>query len=162
MKKYGGSGCLDPRFLDLDTSWRWVVSFTPRSLYPWERAPSTRWIGGWVGPRASLDYTKKRKFLTLPGLKLQPLSCPAHSQSLYQLCYPGSLLIHSIQNSDVHHFLVQSHYFWLSIAQAYVSPQQDTQFAYAPHFSAVGCWQNEDFLKHLSGVQIDSSPTQQG
>jgi hypothetical protein len=28
-----GCGCIDPRFLDLDTSW-WVVSFTPRPLYP--------------------------------------------------------------------------------------------------------------------------------
>jgi hypothetical protein len=29
-----GSGCIDPHFLDLDTSWRWVVRFTPRLLYP--------------------------------------------------------------------------------------------------------------------------------
>jgi hypothetical protein len=29
-----GSGCIDPHFLDLGTSWRWVVSFTPRPLYP--------------------------------------------------------------------------------------------------------------------------------
>jgi hypothetical protein len=29
-----GSGCADPRFLDLGTSLRWVVSFTPRPLYP--------------------------------------------------------------------------------------------------------------------------------
>jgi hypothetical protein len=28
-----GSGCIDPHFLDLSTSWRWVVSFTPRPLY---------------------------------------------------------------------------------------------------------------------------------
>jgi hypothetical protein len=28
-----GSGCIDPRFLDLGTSWRSVVSFTPRPLY---------------------------------------------------------------------------------------------------------------------------------
>jgi hypothetical protein len=27
-----GSGCIDPHFLDLGTSWRWVVSFTPRPL----------------------------------------------------------------------------------------------------------------------------------
>jgi hypothetical protein len=27
-------GCIDPYFLDLGTSWRWVVSFTPRPLYP--------------------------------------------------------------------------------------------------------------------------------
>jgi hypothetical protein len=59
--------------------------FTPR-----EKAPGTHWIGGWVGPRAGLDDLEKRKFLTLPGLELRPLSRPARSQSLYQLCYPGS------------------------------------------------------------------------
>jgi hypothetical protein len=34
MKAYWGSGCIAPRLLDLGTRWRWVVSFTPRSLYP--------------------------------------------------------------------------------------------------------------------------------
>jgi hypothetical protein len=28
------SGCIDPHFLDLDTSWGWVVNFTPQPLYP--------------------------------------------------------------------------------------------------------------------------------
>jgi hypothetical protein len=46
-----------------------------------------------VDPRAGLDDVEKRKFLTLPGLELQPLSRPAHSQSLYRLRYPGSLKI---------------------------------------------------------------------
>jgi hypothetical protein len=32
----------------------WVVSTTPRPLYPRER-PSTHCTGGWVGPRAGLD-----------------------------------------------------------------------------------------------------------
>jgi hypothetical protein len=50
-----------------------------------ERAPSTHWKGGWVGPRTSLDDVEKRKFLTLPGLELRPLQCPACSKSLYQL-----------------------------------------------------------------------------
>jgi hypothetical protein len=49
--------------------------FTPR-----ERAPSTHWAGGWVGPRTGLDDVEKRKFLTLPGLELRPLSHPACSQ----------------------------------------------------------------------------------
>jgi hypothetical protein len=52
--------------------------------------PGTHWIGGWVGLRASLDDVEKRKFLTLPGLELRPLSRPACSQSLYRLRYPGS------------------------------------------------------------------------
>jgi hypothetical protein len=32
----------------------------------------------------------KRKFVTLPGLHLQPLGRPARSQWLYRLTYPGS------------------------------------------------------------------------
>jgi hypothetical protein len=59
--------------------------FTPR-----ESALGTRWVGGWVDPRASLDDVEKRKFLTPPELEFRPLSRPARSQSLYRLRYPGS------------------------------------------------------------------------
>jgi hypothetical protein len=38
-----------------------------------ERAPGTHWIGSWVDLRASLDDLKKTKFLTLPGLELDPI-----------------------------------------------------------------------------------------
>jgi hypothetical protein len=44
-----GSGCIDPRFLDLGTSWRWMVSFTPRPLYlrgKSPRYPLDSWLGG--------------------------------------------------------------------------------------------------------------------
>jgi hypothetical protein len=34
-----GSGCIDPRFIDLGTSRRWVVSFTPLPLYPRGNSP---------------------------------------------------------------------------------------------------------------------------
>jgi hypothetical protein len=84
------SGCIDPCFLELGTSWRWVVSFTPQPLYPRERATGTHWIGGWVGPRTGLDDMEKRKFLILLGLELWPLGRPACNQSLYQLLYSGS------------------------------------------------------------------------
>jgi hypothetical protein len=67
--------------------WKWVVSFTPG-----ERAPGTHWIGGWVNPRAGVDYLEKRKFLSLPGLELRPLSHRARRESLYRLRYPGSYL----------------------------------------------------------------------
>jgi hypothetical protein len=70
-----------------------VVSFTPRPFYPREEVPFTQCIGGWVGPRAGLDYVEKRKFLTLPGLKLRPLGRPTRSQSLYRLRYLGSLSV---------------------------------------------------------------------
>jgi hypothetical protein len=38
----------------------WVVSTTPRSLYPRER-PGTHCTEGWVGPRAGLDVCEKSR-----------------------------------------------------------------------------------------------------
>jgi hypothetical protein len=55
-----------------------------------ERAPSTRWIGDWVEPSASLEDVEKRKFLTLKGLERRPFCRPARSQLLYRLIYSGS------------------------------------------------------------------------
>jgi hypothetical protein len=57
----------------------------PGRFNPGERAPGTHWIGHWVDPRSGLDDLEKRKFLTLPGLELRPLSRPARSCSLYRL-----------------------------------------------------------------------------
>jgi hypothetical protein len=39
MKTYWGSGGIAPRIFDLGTRWRWVVSFTPRPLYPQGKSP---------------------------------------------------------------------------------------------------------------------------
>jgi hypothetical protein len=79
MKAYG-SECIEPHFLDLGTSWRRVVNFTPRPLYPRGLSASgTHWIGGWVDLRAGLDDLEERKLLTLPGLELRPLGRPARS-----------------------------------------------------------------------------------
>jgi len=36
-------------------------SFMSWPLYPAVRAPSTHWIGGWVGPRASQNMVMQRK-----------------------------------------------------------------------------------------------------
>jgi hypothetical protein len=65
-----GSECIDQRYPDLGTSWRSVVNFTPRLLYPRRRAPGTHSNGGWVGPRAGPEEVEKGKFLTLLGLEL--------------------------------------------------------------------------------------------
>jgi hypothetical protein len=69
-------------FLDLDTRWRWVVSFPTLPLYP-----CTHWRGGWVGPRVSLDPVEKRKILHCwehnPGRRSWILS-------LYRLSHPDS------------------------------------------------------------------------
>jgi hypothetical protein len=39
MKAYWGSGGIAPCILHLGTRWRWVVSFTPRPLYPQGKNP---------------------------------------------------------------------------------------------------------------------------
>jgi hypothetical protein len=59
--------------LDHGTRWRRVVSFTIRPLHSDEGAPSTHWLGGWVGSRASLDAMEKRKIsCPMPGTEPQP------------------------------------------------------------------------------------------
>jgi hypothetical protein len=62
----------------------WSAS-CPSRFTPGERAPGTHWIGVWVDPRVGVDDLEMRKFLTLPGLELWPLSRPARSQFLYRL-----------------------------------------------------------------------------
>jgi hypothetical protein len=56
--------------------------FIPLLLYPRESVSSTHCIGGWVGPRASLDAMKKRK-ISFPCresnrsfLVIQSVACP--------------------------------------------------------------------------------------
>jgi hypothetical protein len=91
MKMYGGVDALIQVYLTSTlVRGEWSAS-RPGHFTSEERAPSIYWIGGWVGPRASLDAAEKRKFLTLPGLELRPLGRPARSQSLYRLRYPDSL-----------------------------------------------------------------------
>jgi hypothetical protein len=59
MKAYWGSGGIAPRVLWPRHQMEVSCSFTPRPLYPRERASGTLWIGGWVGPRAVLDAVVK-------------------------------------------------------------------------------------------------------
>jgi hypothetical protein len=72
MKTYGGVDVLIHIFL----TWALVVvewsASHPGRFIPREVVPGTHWIGGWMCPRSGLDYVEKRKFLTLPGLKLDP------------------------------------------------------------------------------------------
>jgi hypothetical protein len=49
MEACWGSGGISPRIFDLGTRWRWLVSFTPRPLYPWGKSllyPLDRRLGG--------------------------------------------------------------------------------------------------------------------
>jgi hypothetical protein len=90
MKKYGEVDVEIQIFLTSAlVGGEWSAS-RPGRFTPGERAPDIYCIGDWVDPRAGLDDVEMKKFLTLPGLELQPLGRPAGSQSLYRLRYPGS------------------------------------------------------------------------
>jgi hypothetical protein len=108
-----GSDCIDPRILDLGTSWRWVVSFTPRPLYLRRKSPGTHWVGGWVGPGTGLDGVERRKILPLPGLELRPLGRLARGQLLYRLRYPGYLY-------PLYEHLLTSAVLWMNYGHSFV------------------------------------------
>jgi hypothetical protein len=77
MKTYGGVHIWIQVFLNSAlVGGEWSAS-RPDCFTPGERAPSTHWIGGWVGSRTGLDDIEKREFLLLPGLELRLLGRPA-------------------------------------------------------------------------------------
>jgi hypothetical protein len=70
MKAYGGVHIYIYIFLTSALAGgEWSASL-PGRFTPGERAPGTRCIGCWMGPRAGLNHMEKRKFLTLLGLEL--------------------------------------------------------------------------------------------
>ena len=68
-KVYRENGSTVPLILNLDTSWQWVVTLTPRPLYPQERIP----------------HSPCGCFRPLPVFELQYVQPPA--QPLYRLRY---------------------------------------------------------------------------
>jgi hypothetical protein len=62
-----GSGCIDPLFLYLGTSWRRVVSLTHRPLLLWGKGPRYP-----LDRRLDIDDVDKLKFFTFPGLNSDP------------------------------------------------------------------------------------------
>jgi hypothetical protein len=66
--------------LDLETRWRWVISFTFLPLHPRGKIPGIHWRGGWEGPRTGQDTVEERKMFLLPGIEYRP-----SSPSLYLL-----------------------------------------------------------------------------
>jgi hypothetical protein len=83
MKAYGGVDVSIYLFLNSAlVRNEWSVSRLGR-FTPGQRASDGHSIGGWVGPRADLDGTERRNFLTLPGFELLILDHPERKQSLY-------------------------------------------------------------------------------
>jgi hypothetical protein len=76
--RHGGiwrSGCIDPFFLDLDTSWRWVVSFTSLPLSRREKSPRYSFAKKLGAPQSRSGRRGNGKILDLTGARTQtPLS----------------------------------------------------------------------------------------
>jgi hypothetical protein len=60
MKAYGGVDVYIHIFLTSVLVGGELSASSPGRFTPRERAPGTRWIGGWVDPRAGLDDVEKR------------------------------------------------------------------------------------------------------
>jgi hypothetical protein len=88
-----GNGCIDRHFLDLGTSWRWVVRFTPRQPYTQVRSlgyPLDRRLGGhqrWPGQREN-SYLH-RHFNSDPSV-VQPLASRCTD---YAISVPGNYVV---------------------------------------------------------------------
>jgi hypothetical protein len=76
--------CTALAFRDPGARRGWVVSITPRPLYPRGR-PGTHCTVGWVAPRAVLDVCEKSR----PHRDFRSPDRPARNQSLYRLSYPS-------------------------------------------------------------------------
>jgi len=63
-------GGIAPRILNLDTKWRWVVTFTPRPLYSQEKRPRYPLYRRLGGPQIRSGHGGKESLL-LPGIELR-------------------------------------------------------------------------------------------
>jgi hypothetical protein len=62
----------------------------PAPLPPGERTAGTRWVGGWVGPRAYLDAVKKRKSLS-PAANRTPAVQPVARRCTDWVVWPAQV-----------------------------------------------------------------------
>jgi hypothetical protein len=96
-----GSGCIDPHFLDLGTSWRWVFSFTARPLYHRRKSssyPLDRRLGG---PQGQSGRQREVKILAPTGSQTPT----PWSSSPYPVAVPTALTRLSIMG----YYFKQSH-----------------------------------------------------
>jgi len=69
-----------PLFLNLDTRRRRAATSSLRRLSPEERARSSKWMGGCVGPSAGLDLLGKRESSWSAGSRTPDRPAPGLSQ----------------------------------------------------------------------------------
>jgi hypothetical protein len=95
MKAYGRANAISATFGS-----EWSAS-CPSCFTSGEGAPGTHWIGGWVGPRTSLDNMKKKR--SYPCWDLYPVTIPTvlswhscsicnykkHERSIYRMSCSG-------------------------------------------------------------------------
>jgi hypothetical protein len=85
---------IDPCFVDLGIKWRWVVSFTPRPLYPLGKNPrytSQRRLG-----ETENRYRRcgvEENFLLLPGIEPRLLGRPARNHLCNDWAIPAPIII---------------------------------------------------------------------
>jgi hypothetical protein len=79
-----------PTFSWLGTSWKWVISFTPRPLYTQGRSPRYPLDRRLGGPQSQSGQYGDVKILASTRTRT-PTPWP-FSQSLYRLRYPGSFI----------------------------------------------------------------------
>jgi hypothetical protein len=133
----GGGGCIDPHFLDLGTSWRWVVSFTPRPLYPRGKSLWYRLDRRLGGPQNQSVWCEEKILDPTGTWTLDPFRCPSHSHSLYQRHYPGSLNFYFLSFSIILFFIIilPCHVFFDFRVQVHCIPQNITC-----HFALLWHW----------------------
>jgi hypothetical protein len=77
-----GSVCIDTHFLDLDTSCRWVVSFTSRPLYPRGKSPRYPLLRRLGGPQSRSGRRGEEKILDPMTDNVQVSNCTPEPSTL--------------------------------------------------------------------------------
>jgi hypothetical protein len=93
------SRCIDPRFLHLGTSWRWVFSFTPLPLYPPGKEPQYLLNSRLGGRQSRSGRLGAVNIFYLAGTRTPILGRPARSHSLYRPRYRGLYLKETSMNN---------------------------------------------------------------
>jgi hypothetical protein len=120
LSVYRGSGGIVPRILDLGTRWRWVVSYTPRPLYPqgkntWYLVPEPVWARWW-----------REQFPIPTGTRTpdHPARSPALSRFLLHSKWGNLILLTSTCFLSISVRFIDTHLkWWLSLDPFQWAPQ---------------------------------------